>query len=111
MAFKPISSTLKLAVAGLALGLMFNHGVRAGSNNSGALAGRATAGAKVVVHNPKTGFARTITVPANGRFRVAQLPLGTYVVTVRNADGTVLSSQPLTVSIGRTTQVRALLVN
>lgn len=76
------------------------------SNASGNLAGRAETGDQVTVTNPKTGFSRTITVGSSGRYRLASLPTGAYVVTVMHADGKVVLSRPVQVRLGETTTIR-----
>ena len=47
---------------------------------TGAVAGRATAGEQITVTNTATGLTRTVTVNADGSYRLAQLPVGEYVL-------------------------------
>lgn len=49
-------------------------------NPTGAVTGHTAAGAEVTIRNPATGFSRTITADANGSYRLALLPVGTYTV-------------------------------
>lgn len=79
---------------------------QAQTNSTGNLAGIAAVGDIVVVENPKTGFKRTVTVAKNGHYRVGALPIGSYVVSVRHADGTVYLRRPASVRIGLTTQIK-----
>jgi hypothetical protein len=81
--------------------------VQARDNSSGNIAGNATPGDLVTVTNPDTGLTRTITVDEDGLYRVPQLPVGSYIVTIQHADGAVyVTTQPLKVQIGLTTRVR-----
>ena len=67
---------------------------------TGAVAGRANAGEQITVTNPATGLSRTVTVGADGTYRVAQLPPGDYTLVAG-------SGEPLSVSVslGGTTTV------
>ena len=47
---------------------------------TGAVAGRAIAGDQITVTNTATGLTRTVTVNADGSYRLAQLPVGEYVL-------------------------------
>ena len=63
----------------------------------GAVAGRATAGDQITLVNTATGATRTITVEANGSYRMSQLPVGSYTLQVSRGGSSV--GQPLTVSV------------
>jgi len=67
---------------------------------TGAVAGRANAGEQITVTNPDTGLSRTVTVGAEGTYRVAQLPPGDYTLVAG-------SSAPISISVslGGTTTV------
>jgi outer membrane receptor protein involved in Fe transport len=67
---------------------------------TGAVAGRAAAGTEVTVTNAATGASRSVTVGANGTYRIAQLPPGDY--TLASGSGAPV---PVRVSIGGTTSV------
>ena len=88
----------------VALGLCFNSYVHAQSNTSGAVFGQASAGETVLVENPATGFSRTISVGADGAYRVSALSPGTYRVTLKRADGTT-SAREVSVNVGTGTSV------
>src|SRR5690606_20743933 len=47
---------------------------------TGAVVGRADAGAQVTISNPQTGYTRTVTASEDGSYRLALLPPGTYLV-------------------------------
>ena len=81
MASNYLAKGLKRSALTVALGLCFVGGVQAQTNTAGAVSGHASAGDTITVANPATGFSRTITVGADGNYRFAQLPVGTYTVT------------------------------
>lgn len=47
---------------------------------TGAVAGRAVAGEQIILTNPSTGLTRTVTAGADGSYRLAQLPVGEYIL-------------------------------
>lgn len=51
-------------------------------STTGAVAGKAPAGASITVHNEHISARRTVTVDANGRYAASDLPLGKYSVTL-----------------------------
>ncbi|HEY9541069.1 MAG TPA: TonB-dependent receptor [Luteimonas sp.] len=67
---------------------------------TGAVAGRAEAGAQVTISNPATGLTRSATVSDDGSYRIGQLPPGTYTLT--SGSGAPIS---VSVSLGGTTTV------
>src|SRR3546814_2725552 len=67
---------------------------------TGAVAGRAEAGAQVTISNPATGLTRSATVNDDGSYRIGQLPPGTYTLT--SGTGAPIS---VSVSLGGTTTV------
>src|SRR5690606_19978145 len=66
-------------------------------STTGALAGRAPAGDQIVVTSTDTGATRTVTVNADGSYRLAQLPPGEYSVAV-SRDGAVVGA-PVNVAV------------
>ena len=60
--------------------------------------GQPAAGATVTVRSNAQGFTRTASTNSNGSFRVQSLPPGAYVVTVVNAAGETIVTQPVTVN-------------
>lgn len=56
---------------------------------TGAVAGRADAGAQITVTNTETGSSRTVTANADGSYRLSQLPVGAYSVQVRDRKSVV----------------------
>ncbi|MGN6112718.1 MAG: TonB-dependent receptor [Luteimonas sp.] len=67
---------------------------------TGAVAGHAQAGTQVTITNPANGLSRTVTVSADGSYRIGQLPPGDYTLT--SGSGTPVA---VTVSLGGTTNV------
>lgn len=72
---------------------------------TGAVAGRASAGDQVQVVNATTGATRTVTVSADGSYRLGQLQVGDYSVQVLRDGAPVGEPVPVTVGLGGTTTV------
>lgn len=77
------------------------------SNNDGSLSGVVTStsnsalsGATVVIKNEKNGAMRTVIADENGRYRVGQLPIGSYTVTVSKNGYQAFKKSNLRVRIG-----------
>jgi len=66
---------------------------------TGAVAGHAQPGAQITITNEGTGLSRTVTVGADGNYRIGQLPPGDYTLAAGGAP------VPVSVSIGGTTTV------
>jgi hypothetical protein len=64
---------------------------------TGAVAGRANAGDQITITNTATGLSRSVTVGADGSYRLSQLPIGDYSLKV-NRDGQS-AGQELTVAV------------
>lgn len=69
-------------------------------SSSGAVAGRAEAGARITATNPSTGFTRTVTAGADGSYRLPLLPPGDYTVQAEGGQPV-----PVTVTLGNATNV------
>lgn len=67
---------------------------------TGAIAGRAEAGARITITNPDTGFSRTVTASSDGSYRLAPLPPGNY--TLQTAGGEQVQ---VAVTLGNTTNI------
>lgn len=72
---------------------------------TGAVAGRADAGAQVTVTSAATGLTRTVTVNADGSYRLSQLPVGDYQLQVMRGGQAVGSPVVVNVALGGTTTV------
>ena len=93
--------TQSIAVGTLALAASF---AASAQHSTGNLMGEAKAGDTVVLHAPEIGVNREIAIDKDGKYSVRRLPMGTYVVTVRHADGT--SEEPKAVAVRGGTTVR-----
>lgn len=98
---------MKRSALFMALGMCFAGGVSAQSNITGQIFGSAPAGAgtTIVVQNLDTGLTRTITVGADGNYRVASLPNGRYKVTLKQGDAVVSTRDNVQVSIASGSEV------
>ena len=92
--------SLRRGALAVALGMCIAGGVQAQSNTSGAVAGRAEAGDTITVSNAATGISRTVTVGADGAYRISQLPIGEYTVS-RNGGG----ARAVRISVGTSSTV------
>ncbi|RYI35463.1 MAG: TonB-dependent receptor [Acetobacteraceae bacterium] len=79
MASNYLAKGLKRSALTVALGLCFAGGVQAQSTTGG-IYGTVPAGSTVTVTS-NTGFSRTVTADANGRYNINNLPVGAYTVT------------------------------
>jgi carboxypeptidase family protein len=80
-----------------------------GQSTSGELAGTiydasgaAVSGAAVVANNPATGFSAGVTSTASGQYRIPNLPVGTYKLTVTAPGFTTAELTNLSVELNRT---------
>ncbi|WP_428820203.1 TonB-dependent receptor [Microbulbifer sp. MCCC 1A16149] len=81
----------------IALGMCVAGGAYAQST-TGSIHGSAPEGATVVIKN-NSGFSRSVTVDASGRYSVGSLPVGNYVVTAKQ-DGETVGSHSVPVRVG-----------
>ncbi|KAF1719487.1 TonB-dependent receptor [Pseudoxanthomonas wuyuanensis] len=72
---------------------------------TGAVAGRAEAGQQITVTNTATGLIRTVSVGADGSYRLSQLPIGDYRLQVTRDGQSVGEPVMVNVSLGGTTTV------
>ena len=99
-----MTTILKSAIAvALVLGAT---GVANAQQASGNVVGEAKAGDTVVLQAPEIGVNREISVDRDGKYQVRRLPMGTYVVTVRHADGTSEPRKSVVVRAGTTARVQ-----
>src|SRR5690606_20777723 len=99
--------TLRKSALSIAMGLCLSSLVAPAlaQSTTGAVAGRASAGDQIVVTSTDTGATRTVTVNADGSYRLAQLPPGEYTLSV-SRDGSAVGEQVLVaVPLGGTATV------
>ncbi|MCD9027708.1 TonB-dependent receptor [Luteimonas sp. BDR2-5] len=72
---------------------------------TGAVAGRASAGDQVTATNTSTGLTRIVSVGADGVYRLTQLPVGDYALTVTRNGQPVGQPIAVNVALGGTTTV------
>jgi len=99
-----MSSKLKSLVFGIAA-TAAAFGASA-QHSSGNLMGEAKAGDTVVLQAPEIGVNREIAIDKDGKYNVRRLPMGTYVVTVRHADGSSEEAKTVVVRGGTTVRVQ-----
>ena len=72
---------------------------------TGSVAGRATAGDQISIVNSATGASRTVTVGADGSYRMSQLPVGDYSLQVMRGGQSVGSALQVNVPLGGTATI------
>ncbi|MGN6112879.1 MAG: TonB-dependent receptor [Luteimonas sp.] len=110
MASNYLAKGLKRSTLTVALGLCVAGGVQAQST-TGSVFGQAPAGSTVTITN-NSGFSRTVTVDADGRYSASQLPVGNYTVTSGGEQRqiTVVVGSGSNVSFGGATNLGAVTV-
>ena len=105
MNISAIPSLARRLAFGAALAL-FAATAFAQGNSAGNITGTGTPGATVTAENAQTGVRREVTVPASGKLRIAALPVGTYSVVIREADGSTSAPKYVAVRIGTSTRMK-----
>ncbi|MGY0557342.1 TonB-dependent receptor [Lysobacter sp. A421] len=99
-----IHRILRRSALTVALGLCFAGAAQAQSTSggiSGIVAGGE--GSTIVISN-NSGFSRTVSSDASGRYSVGSLPIGDYTVAVQR-NGQTVGTKDITVIVGRTAEV------
>ena len=92
-------------LAGLIVGVLFVTSVHA-QQASGNIMGDGKVGDTVVVESAATGFHHEITLEKDGRYQMRRIPIGSYVLTLRHADGTAEQPRGIRVQAGTTARVQ-----
>ncbi|MCW0379091.1 hypothetical protein NB697_001937 [Xanthomonas sacchari] len=75
-------------------------------STTGAVAGQAPADTQRILVRSDSGLSREVAVDARGRYSIGQLPLGTYTIIAKGADGSVLGSRDgISLTVGAVTDV------
>ena len=100
-------AVLKRTALAVALSFSFASGVAlAQSNASGSIFGSSgDPGSTVIVRSADTGQTRTVTIDANGRYRVTALPVGKYSVTLQRDGQTIGTQDNVVVLLGSGSEV------
>ena len=107
--------TLRTLSLALAAGLLATSSSFA-QDTTGAIEGDVTdktasaiVGARIVATNLETGFSKETTTNADGFYRLLQLPVGRYSVTISDPQFAALVRQPIQVNVSQTSRVNAKL--
>ena len=95
-------SLTRAAVAVLAFAIV---GIAAAQSPNAAIQGTVDPGDVAIIHNVDTGFTREVKADAKGRYRLRNLPTGTFNVTIKHADGSLGLSRTVTLRVGTTARV------
>lgn len=101
-----MKSRITLVFASLLLGLVLGPASALAQSPVGALAGKAGEGDVAVIRNPVNGFVREVKVGKGGRYQARNLPVASYEVVIRHADGSQDAPRRVDVHIGITTRVQ-----
>jgi len=105
-----MSSTrsLRKSVLSIAMGVCLSSLAMApafAQSATGSVAGRASAGDQIMITNRATGASRTVTVGADGSYRLSQLPVGEYDLQLNRGGQAVGQPLPVNVPLGGTATV------
>lgn len=89
----------------MALSLCLSGTALAQSNAAGTIFGNAEPGSTIVIRNASTGFTREIQIDGTGRYRIPQLPIGQYDVSMQKDGHTVASRESVAVKLGAGSEV------
>lgn len=98
MISKQFKRGLKRSALTVALGLCVAGGVHAQST-TGSIYGTVAGGEASVVISNNSGFSRSISADASGRYSLSTLPVGNYTITVQR-DGQVVGTREVTIRAG-----------
>ena len=105
MSFRTLNRSVVLRRSALAMALTVGlGGVAFAQSTTGTIFGQAEAGETVTVTG-STGISRSATVDQSGRYRISNLPLGTYNVVVQKDGATVDSRNNVAITVNAGTEV------
>ncbi|MFC5740379.1 TonB-dependent receptor [Dyella tabacisoli] len=105
MSFSSMNRSYLLRRSALAMALTLGMaGVAFGQSTTGGIFGQAEAGETVTISNT-TGLTRQVQVDSSGRYRVANLPLGTYTVSLQKGGATVDTRKEVNLTVNSNTEV------
>ncbi|WP_045764585.1 TonB-dependent receptor [Xanthomonas albilineans] len=94
------------ALLALALSAALTAPLVQAQSTTGALAGQAPANAQRILVRNDSGLSREVDVDAHGHYSIGQLPLGTYTLLAKAADGSVLDRREgVSLTVGTVTDV------
>jgi hypothetical protein len=98
-----MSKRFTIALAAASLVATFGANAQQATGN---LQGMAVAGDTIEIHAQDIGVRREITVDKDGKYMFRRIPTGTYLVTVKHADGEEAKPQYVRVQVGTTARVK-----
>ncbi|TAK38055.1 MAG: carboxypeptidase regulatory-like domain-containing protein [Lysobacteraceae bacterium] len=102
---KGITMKFRVIAATAAL-LLGSAGLAQAQSSAGHIQGVAAAGDTIQVKGVDSGFVREITVKEDGKYTMRRIPLGTYVVVRKHADGTVEAPAQIEIHTGVTVRLK-----
>ncbi len=96
-------SFVRAAVAVLAFAIA---GIAAAQSPNAAIQGQADPGDVAIIQNVDTGFTKEVKTDDKGRFKLRNLPTGTFSVTIKHPDGSLGVSRTVRLRVGMTAKVQ-----
>lgn len=101
--------SLKQKYLTVAMGSLLVSGIAHGQSTVGSIYGQVGAGAgagqTVLIRNADTGATREVAVGSDGRYTIAQLPVGTYTVTLQRDGKAVQTQENVVLRVGQGTNI------
>lgn len=104
MSKRLLNRSLRRSALTIALGFCFAGAVQAQSTSGGISGTVADGGGSSIIISNNSGFSRTVSADAAGRYSLGSLPIGNYTVVVQR-DGRAVATRNVTVIVGRTADV------
>lgn len=97
--------TLRIAFAILLLGFVLGPVSSLAQSPVGAISGQGREGDVAIIRNSSSGFSRELKIGKSGRFQARNLPVASYEVVIRHADGSEETPKRVDVHIGVTARL------